>query len=52
MNRETDEDGFLSTLSVHGEGLLKQARDLGVQGLEGWTAIQAGGLQPLRTRTE
>lgn len=49
MNRETDKGGFLTSLSVHGEGLLHQARNLGVQGLEGWTAIQAGSLHPLRT---
>ena len=49
MNRETDDNGFLTSLSVHGEGLLEQARELSVQGLEEWAAIQAGDLHPLRT---
>ena len=52
MNRETDNGGFLTSLSVHGEGLLHQARKLGVRGLEGWAAIQAGDLHPLRTRKQ
>jgi hypothetical protein len=52
MNRETDENGFLTTFSAVGEGVLNQARGLGVPGLEGWSAIQAGGLQPLRTSAQ
>ena len=52
MNRETDDAGFLTSLSVIGEGLLRRACQLGVLGIEKWADIQAGGLQPLRKLTQ
>jgi hypothetical protein len=48
MSRETDEGGFLTSISVIGEGLLHQARSMKLSGMDEWTAIQAGGVNPLR----